>query len=181
MSDIPTKLEVANAALHSFAPDTEILPNKGVGGWQVRWHTYGAKPGVMSRRWQTLHGQDFYPVWHNRWPHGGTASTALSQLIRWLQGRSVLPIDSWRYWASEKVRLVSPAAVDALVAGGYPLEVKCVLCGCSPKGLDWWHLNGVSGPCCGWTAGCRQEIAPSPETPGAARPATAPAKGGQNQ
>ena len=23
--------------------------------------------------------------------------------------------------------------------------------------IDWWHLEGVSGPCCHWTNGCRQE------------------------
>lgn len=70
----------------------------------------------------------------------------------------MLPISSWRYWASETCQLLPLEAVDGLLAGGYPEFATCVLCGKSPIGrLDWWNLKGVSGPCCAWTTGCRQK------------------------
>lgn len=149
-----SQVDVANSVLSSFVK-AQIEPRKG--GVYVLFD-YCGKP--MARRWM-CRGQDFYPVWNRYYPGGGTSVTALSQLIRWMQGRPVLPISSWRYWTSEKIGLGKPEIVDELLAGGYPEHVPCVLCKNKIEGgLDWWRLNGVSGPCCGWTSGCRQAINP---------------------
>lgn len=148
-----TKIEAANEMLQHFASETTIERRKG--GWYVCWDGYD---GRKEKRWITR-GQDFYPMWHREWPHGGTASTALSQLIRWLRGQPVLSLQTWRYWAGDRVRLIdSLESVDILKNAGYPEKDICVLCDKEiEKGLDWWSLDGVSGPCCDMTSGCRQE------------------------
>ena len=144
------KIATASTVLASF---TKSTIEKRRGGWYVCWDS--AK-GKVSHRWQCS-GQDFYPTWSNKWGHGGTACTALSQLIRWLRDQPVVGIASWRHWASERCGLVPTESVGILLAGGYPKIVKCVLCDIELKDFDWWRLNGVSGPCCWWTEGCRQK------------------------
>lgn len=142
----------ANKVLRSFAPTSEIFFKRG--SVYVRFTTHR---GTVEKRWQ-CRGQDFYPTWYKEWARGGTASTALSQLVRWLQEKPVLPLASWEYWAGDKIRLLPPAAVEELRIGGYPEHAHCVLCGIRlDHGLDWWSLNGVTGPCCHWTTGCRQK------------------------
>jgi len=152
-----SNLIAANKVLFSFSIST-IERRKG--GFWICWELGGNK---TEKRW-LCRGQDFYPVWSNKWPNGGTACTALSQLIRWLRGQPALPIASWRYWTSERCKLLKPEAVDILELAGYPTLVPCVLCGrmigwasSEDTGLDWWHLNKVSGPCCRYTKGCRQK------------------------
>lgn len=144
------QLASANQVLSSFV-NVRIEPRRG--GMYVCW-TRGSEE--IAKRWQ-CRWNDFYPVWNHHYPGGGTSVTALSQLIRWLQEKPVLPIASWRYWASETCKLLPLEAVDELSAAGYPEQVDCVLCH-QPiiGGLDWWSLDGVTGPCCGWTSGCRQ-------------------------
>lgn len=149
-------ITAANHALMSFIPRAQI--EHRTGGIYVVWN---AGDKTFSRRWQ-CRGQDFYPVWHRHryWGPGGTATTALSQLVRWCQGKPVLPIASWRHWASETCRLLPVDAVKDLLAAGYPEHADCVLCGETiTRGLDWWSLDGVSGPCCSWRSGCRQQAA----------------------
>ncbi len=145
-------IAMANRALASFSPATiSHLPS----GWYVSWHSRGE---LVTKRWQCRGGQDFYPTWSQQYPGGGTSCTALSQLIRWCKGEPVLPISTWRYWASETCKLLPLAAVDELLAAGYPEHVDCVLCHQRiVVPFDWWSLNGVSGPCCGWTSGCGQK------------------------
>lgn len=154
-TDVESRLDVANRVLATFSP-SRIERRKG--GWYVCWENKWQGP--MAKRWH-CRGQDFYPSWHRKWPGGGTASTALSQLIRWLRDQPVLPISSWRYWASETCKLLPVTVADDLLAAGYPEHVPCVLCGETiVGGLDWWSLDGVTGPCCGWTTGCRQKPSP---------------------
>lgn len=148
---------MANRVLDCFADGTIIsyMDGRGV---VVSWRRYGGE--IVYRRWQTR-GQDFYPTWSNLWGHGGTACTALSQLVRWIQGKPVLPLSTWRYWFGDKCRLArdrGDEAIKALVHGDYPEMALCVLCGNQIEGsLDWWSLKNVTGPCCGWTSGCRQK------------------------
>lgn len=146
------RIEAANIALHSFQSRCDI---GRVGSYVVvTMDTYG---GRITRRWM-CRGQDFYPVWKYKYPGGGTSCTALSQLVRWIQDKPVLPIESWRYWASETCRLLPMEAVDELLRNGYPEFANCVLCKNRIEGgLDWWSLNRVTGPCCSWRSGCRQE------------------------
>lgn len=152
-----THLNAANKALDCFAPGTSIVVKRRVGVC-VEWTQHSGKQ--FSRRWQTQRGQDFYPTWYRHWGHGGTATTALAQLVRWMQGKPILPLATWRHWTGERVYLGQkrgPECVSILEAAGYPETVNCVLCGVELRGLDWWSLDGVSGPCCSWTAGCRQD------------------------
>lgn len=147
------QLKVANEVLATFSP-SKI--SKEPTGWYVEWEVHGVR---TKKRWQIQRGNDFFAVWHRKWPGGGTAMTALSQLIRWLRGQPVLPIGTWAYWASDLMRLLPPEAVGDLSEGGYPDHADCVLCGTRLGGsLDWWSLDGVSGPCCRWANGCRQRI-----------------------
>jgi len=152
------RLAAANIALKSFAPDTTLRLESGY--VLVEWQRRSGE--TFSKRWM-CRGNDFYPVWYRQWCHGGTTSTALSQLVRWIQGKPVLSISSWRYWASEGVALLrqgdgAEPAIKALLDAGYPQQPVCVLCKKQiDGGIDWWNLNGVSGPCCGWSNGCRQK------------------------
>lgn len=147
------KLEAANKVLQTFARESRIERRKG--GFYVVWPKYRGD-GENVKRW-ICRGQDFYPMWSNKWPHGGTACTALSQLIRWLRGQATLPIVSWRYWASDTCKLLPREAATVLLDNGYPEHAWCVLCDRQLTiGFDWWNLNGVSGPCCGMRNGCRQ-------------------------
>ena len=151
------RLAVANRALKFFAADTELVLNYA-GYVYVRWQSHGK---AVVRRWMSR-GQSFYPVWYRQWGHGGSASTALSQLVRWVQGKPVLPLSSWRYWGSERCNLFGggkqTAELVALLSGaGYPEIPICVLCGEQVEGsLDWWSLDGVSGPCHSHRSDCRQ-------------------------
>lgn len=150
-----TKLVAANEVVKSLVRTAEIERRKN--GFYVSWICIGSMKQV-TRRWQTR-GQSFYSVWHDLWPAGGTSMTALSQLVRWCGGKPVLPISTWQYWASERVKLIDPATVEVLRLAGYPELAKCVLCKQDiTVGMDWWSLDGVTGPCCGPRNGCKQEI-----------------------
>lgn len=160
MTSLNDRIDVSNVVLQSFAPDTRLrlCPT---GYIIVEWTRHNGER--FERRWMTR-GQDWYPVWNRHWGHGGTACVALSQLVRWCRSRPVLPISSWRYWGGEQCDLLrqgpgADAAIAALLAGGYPERVPCVLCGLElERAGDWWSLRGVSGPCCSMRAGCRQEV-----------------------
>lgn len=150
------RVAMANRVLDCFAPSTIVshVPGRGIiVSWKRRQET-------IYRRWQTRSGQDFYPTWSNQWGHGGTACTALSQLVRWIRGEPVLPLATWRYWFGNKCHLArdrGDEGIAALIHAEYPDVATCVLCQKPISGsLDWWNLKGVSGPCCGWTTGCRQ-------------------------
>ena len=153
------RVEVANVVLQSFAPDTTVRIDAS-GHVIVEWTRRGGEK--LSRRWMAR-GQDWYPVWHRHWGHGGTASRALSQLVRWIQGKPVCSLAVWRGWASPGCALLrqqgdnGAAALTALADAGYPKESPCVLCGDTEHIGDWWSLKGVSGPCCSMRSGCRQQ------------------------
>lgn len=140
-----SKLEIANAILKTFAPNTSI--EKGQNGWVVSWTTHRGKK--ISRRWQASTKGSFYPSWYHRWPHGGTACTALAQLVFWLRDEPVLPLSTWRYWV--KLKLGSQSTLDLLAQAGWPETPVCVKCGnLIPEGVsfDWFNLANTSGPGC---------------------------------
>jgi hypothetical protein len=157
-----TRIDVANEVLQLFAAGTSIEKPKG--GVFVTWERW-RPPGKVTKRWQ-CRGSGFYPVWHRQWGHGGTACRALSQLVRWIQEKPVLPLSTWRFWTGKSVRLGrenGPRILELLAAGGYPESVNCVLCDQQITGsYDWWDLKGVSGPCCNHYSGCRQKSAAEP-------------------
>lgn len=136
------RIDVANEVLNSFS---SALIEKRKNGIYI---IFRYRDELISRRWQ-CRGQDFYPVWKRKYPGGGTSCIALSQLIRWVQNKPVLPLSSWEYWSGDSCRLVPKESVEILKSNKYPQEVKCVRCEKEIiKGIDWWNLNGVSGPCC---------------------------------
>lgn len=137
------KLKVVNLVISKFAEKTVVEHRDN--GWYVTWVVCGK---TTTKRWQLLGGGSMYPVWHRKWGHGGTCTTALTQLMRWLQGKPVLPLGTWRYWTGETVKMGDPSIVELLRSAGYPVQVKCVVCGDTiENGLDWWYLDKVSGPC----------------------------------
>lgn len=150
-----TKILAANKCLQSFAPETHLEKRKS--GIYVCWKDHNNRKYV--RLWKTNGRQDFYPLWFDKWPHGGTAVTALAQLIRWIDCLPIFPIASWQYWASDECLLLKHEAVDELLSSGYPENVSCVLCNQQIDGyLDWWSNKKFrSGPCCGWSSGCKQK------------------------
>lgn len=145
----PARVAAANAALAVFQPGVrlEFVGRRAFVCWTSSYS------GPQRKMWATR-GQDFYPVWHRRrgdW--GGTASRAMSQLVRWCQGKPVLPLGCFEHWCGPDIMLAGdrgPELVGILRAAGYPPSVACVCCGLPPVGgLDWWSHGGTSGPCCG--------------------------------
>ena len=137
------RLSVANAVIQTFAPGTFLRLESGY--VLVEWKNHR---GPQSKRWMTR-GQDFYPVWHKAWGHGGTATTALAQLVRWIKGKPVLPLPTWQYWSGDKCRLLrqgdAQMALESLQSAGYPATATCVLCKETiTGGMDWWSLNGMA-------------------------------------
>ena len=161
MALLDDRIDVANVVLQSFATDTRLRIDAH--GYRiVEWTRHNGER--FERRWMVSRGNDWYPVWHRYWAHGGTACIALSQLVRWSKGRPVLPIASWLYWGGEQCNLLRQgpgpdAAITELLDGGYPVMVPCVLCGVElERAGDWWSMRGVSGPCCSMRSGCRQQL-----------------------
>ena len=155
-TELSRRLTVANRVLELLRAGYSVpvwLKFKGRRAF-VCWEYHGNN----CVQWVTR-GNDFYPTWHGRrGPWGGTTSTAMSQLIYWCQGKAVLPLSSWQYWCGPTVLLgreKGDEIVTTLQDGGYPVAVTCVVCGKPPVGMDWWSLNGVSGPCCRHADGCR--------------------------
>lgn len=147
MQDRDSRIATANAALATFTrdPGTRIVVEP-TGHLAVEWLGFRSQ-AYLRKRWILMRGSSHYPVWHHRAPWGGTQSTALSFLIRWIQGKPVYGLASWAYWSSDTVKLCNEQTVEVLRAGGYPERSHCVLCGAEGCG-DWWDLDGVTGPCC---------------------------------
>lgn len=153
------RLAVANEVL------SWLTAPKGTtyGVWLVaKGNSLFVRIGPLKKfRWQVAPGQDFYPVWKRELPYGGTTTIALSQLIRWVQGKSCVPLGSWLHWTGPRCRLArdnGPEVVRLLRAGGWPEQVPCVLCRrMMDVPGDWWNLDGTAGPCCSMTDGCKQE------------------------
>ena len=114
-------------------------------------------------RWDAPEGSH-YPTWSNRFPSGGTVTTAFDLLIRHLQGKPSIPLGTWCGMVSGPAKLAGgngPALLKALDAAGWPAVVPCILCG---KEItltgDWWTVgekgkrNRKSGPSCS-TRDCR--------------------------
>jgi len=92
---------------------------------------------------------------------GGTGAMAVGQLTRWIRGQTRLPFATWRYWAGDRVKLVTGHTLAVLRKHGYddPAKTCCVLCG-SDKVGDWWHIRGgKTGPCCSMGK-CQSEYGP---------------------
>jgi hypothetical protein len=87
---------------------------------------------------------------------GGTDEQTLCQLILWYRDLPRLPGYVLKNWQER-----SPDFCAAIDRVGYDDDksTRCVICGEKPTGLDWWSLNGVTGPCCSPGRGCRNRVA----------------------
>lgn len=148
LDEMVARAVMANAILKTYAhKDAEII---------LRGRRVFVRDYSRTRQWVVRGGQSFYPAY--RTSMGGTQTTSIAILIRWIQGRPVFPMSTWEYWASGTINLCNQETLALLVEYGYPKHVECVLCGNEIKGgLDWWCLDNLSGPCCSWTSGCKQK------------------------
>lgn len=132
-------LAEANAVLALFAPYTRLEQRRG-GIWLVT--RYGA--ARMS-----LRPQGTWPQANTgRLGLGGTDTTSIVQLVRWLRGQTRRPVAFWRARYGDEV-------ADALEGMNYadPAATRCVLCGAAGREVwDWWARPGDErlGPCCGF-------------------------------
>src|SRR5579871_4486412 len=139
---------MCNLVLDSFVPgvmfyETDIL--------RMCWgHIQG--PDFRHDFPATLRGDGSWPRYgYKQRPTGGTGYQAIAQLIRYVRDLPRLPMETWEYWGSEKVNLCKPRTLELLKSCDYgdPAKTKCILCGLFPmKSIDWWSLDGVTGPCC---------------------------------
>lgn len=149
------RLEAANRALQSFVKDESlklIVKNQRIA---VEWYQSHRKQ-TISKTWTPL--DKHFPEWHERAPWGGTQSTAISQLVRWIVGLPVFGIGVWENWADKTGNycLCKDTTVQILKDAGYPPLSICVLCKERCKGLDWWD-HEISGPCCSYERCQRQK------------------------
>lgn len=115
------KLTAANEVLAIFAEGTVI--GQGDRGWVVSWKDY--KGIQVVRRFSTISRDSGFPVWHQKWGHGGTCCYALTTLIRWLQERPMPPLAWWERCTGEEVKLGGERRgeiVDILRLAGYGHE-----------------------------------------------------------
>jgi hypothetical protein len=150
LEEVANRLDAANHVLSIIASDTKLVWTRG--GWSVEWTRLNGE--VIKRRWSSPNGSH-YPVWYRHWAHGGICTLALSQLVRWVGNKSVLPLNSWHYWCGDKMQLARHRGAEVcskLADTGWPIQVPCVLCGRQIESAgDWWSLGGVEGPTCGIT------------------------------
>lgn len=150
------RLGAANEIIKCFTGLETKLILRGDGRVAVSWKSW-QKPGKTVQMTWMCRGQDFFPSWYRKAGWGGTVSTAVSQLVRWVQGKPVYGLETWKYWGSDGMGLFNcggnrrdPVEVLELIRkSGWPEHPVCILCKRTPpKGLDWWSLDGKSGPCC---------------------------------
>ena len=149
------RVRTADKALLTYSRQRLYLDDIG----RLRmYEDWGDGAGPRADLPASLCPNGMWPVSHRRYSGGGTQMNSVAQLIRWVRDLPRLPLDSWEYWASETVRLCNPETLAILKGSDYGDKTSCVLCG-SPKfqgGLDWWSLNGVTGPSCK-SGHCQQE------------------------
>lgn len=154
MSTITERVNVANEILKTFMPGV-VLYQRGalVPNLRMCWDTRKAPIPPRHDFSARLRSDGSWPMYgYNVRPSGGTGYQALAQLIRYVRDLPRLPMLTWEYWAGDAVKLCTPATLELLRAGNYgdPDKTHCVLCGSAEwkRGLDWWSLNGVTGPSC---------------------------------
>jgi len=158
--DTTERIAIANSALQTFAHSIELY--RGTHELRIRWDIRQEK--CADDYPARLRGDGTWPKYgYYRYPTGGTGQQAIAQLIRYIRDLNRLPIDTWKYWASDTVKLCNSQTVEILQNSDYgnPKKTRCVLCGSTEfkPGLDWWSLNGLTGPCC-WGGKCKHTKEP---------------------
>lgn len=142
------RIGIANLALDTFAPGVLLYHSR-----ELRMCWDHRKPPARHDFPARLRTDGSWPQFgYRQRSTGGTGMQAIAQLIRYVRDLPRLPMITWEYWAGERVKLATPRTVELLTHGNYgdPEKTKCVLCGTATfkRGLDWWSLDGVIGPCC---------------------------------
>ena len=146
------RVAVANAVLALFMPGTRLYYSEKE-RLRMQWNTL-REGGPRHDFSAKLRSDGSWPKYgYNVRPSGGTGFQALAQLIRYVRDWHRLPLLTWEYWGGDSVKLFDDQSlVNLLREGNYgdPAKVCCVLCGTveHKRGLDWWSLNGVTGPSC---------------------------------
>lgn len=106
-------------------------------------------------------GNDYYPTFRcGELGWGGTMTRAVSMLVRYVNGKTVLPLRTWKHWFSSTVKLADEPdpVLDYLKEIGWPEVTTCVLCGAEIKDswFDWWSYVHHGTCCWGAPSDCGQ-------------------------
>lgn len=148
MSTFEYRLGLSNLVADTFVPGVIFYPDQRE--LRMSWDNRRQPPRHDFPA--TLRGDGLWPKYgYNQRPSGGTGYRAMAQLIRYIRDLPRLPIETWRYWGGDSVKLCTPRTLELLESSDYanPGKTRCVLCGLFPlKSIDWWSLDRVTGPCC---------------------------------
>lgn len=143
------RIKTANQILNSFVPGVELYTGERY--LRMRWDIRKQPPKHDFAAHLRADGS-WTKYGYRQRPTGGTGMQALAQLVRYVRDLSRLPLITWEYWAGDTVKLCTPQTLELIRASDYadPAKTCCVLCGTSEykRGLDWWSLDGVTGPSC---------------------------------
>jgi hypothetical protein len=152
-AETATRLEQANAILDTYAPGCRLVTERG--RVYFAWTDFRKK--VCRLLWVPVRRGSDYPSISNRVPFGGTCTVATMELYRWVRGGRVRPLGMWRYFCSKPVGM-TPKALEAATAAGWPVQVPCVFCGRllgDGVGYDHYDRDGYPvGPGCWYSEGC---------------------------
>lgn len=143
----------ANRALDLLMPGTEMSIHNGRVCLKPDY-----PPNSPAKQWRLRPGSGSWTYTRYHW--GSTSQAAIANLVKWVQGRPCVPLSTWEYWASTRVKLARDRGRDLVAllrSSGYPEKAYCILCGRHVTSFDWWSRGRVNGPVCWWTEGCKQE------------------------
>lgn len=133
------RLKVANQVLSTLG-NYELSFDRGFYLSWINW-----RGNKITKRWSS--SVNFHPPFHKQIELGGTGIIAITQLVRYCQGKTVLPITTWKYWGSDHVKLwksddQKEFAITSLQSSDYPSNPTCVFCGADLTGdkWDWYYL-----------------------------------------
>lgn len=143
------RIKTANHILETLGYGIELY--QGNRELRMRWPKWN-KAGCHDFP-ARLRGDGSWPAFgYRQRPCGGTGIQALAQVIRYVRNLPRLPVITWQYWTSDKVKIGNAQTLEIIKSSDYgdPTKTCCILCGCTDfkNGLDWWSLDGKTGPCC---------------------------------
>jgi hypothetical protein len=154
------RVQTANKIFELMVKDGSKFKVSGDRLW-FSWRDCGNE---IVRQWQTQARSDSFPVFGNKWAHGGTHCNALCQLARWSQGRNVHPLSIWQHWLGDTVKLGidgNREKILELLNENWPHDVDCIKCGQKIVGrYDWFGSGEKSG--CGHVECTNQAKTPEP-------------------
>jgi len=143
------RLAKANQVLATFQPGIFlVLKNNRIA---ASWETASRKKVKTVTKVIQQKQRGLYP--ETEMYCDGTAACSIMQLVRWVRHKPVHSFETWVVWWTYRPdrsagRSRNKKLFRALVEADWPTEVKCVVCGEKPHGIDWWSGDDKSGPCC---------------------------------